>query len=361
MKKIKTIFLLLISVMLLTGCNSEVFTYSGEEQFFELSGADTDTVNAEGAKVIVGSGQAFVEINEETRDYDTYVKGEHKIKKKDGYYRYYFVNMNEVTGNKYGTEEAIKINDETYGELELNVYGEYDYRITNIKDFANAYVKVDPTEFLEIQEFVNKAVVDTIVEEVVKLEVKFSDLPSYAETIKQTAIKTLEDKGITCSRLEIQSIGLTNESMNLVQDIESNAIILKNYIQNTTWIASDKSEMIFDKDRFNWYLNQNDHTDNVQYGSYIFYSGDLAVDYITTDLKSFGVTRSELDTLFASNEKYDASNFVVFNIKLEGYTINGQSTTLNKDIYWYGFLLNNNQNLQVVNMITATYYNFTKK
>ena len=62
-----------------------------------------------------------------------------------------------------------------------------------------------------------------------------------------------------------------------------------------------------------------------------------------------------------SNDKYDASNFVVFNIKLDGYTINGQSTTLNKDIYWYGFLLNNNQSLQVVNMTTATYYNFTKK
>ena len=102
--------------------------------------------------------------------------------------------------------------------------------------------------------------------------------------------------------------------MNLVQDVESNAIMLKTYIQNTTWIATDKSEMIFDKDRFNWYLNQSDHSDNVQYGSYVFYSGDLAVDYITTDLKSFGVTKGELDTLFASNDKYifNVSGFMLY-------------------------------------------------
>lgn len=361
MKKARYILLLLMGVVLLTGCDSQTFQYSGDEVFFELSGLDTDEINANGAKVIVESNQAFLEINEDTKDYDTYSNGEHKIKKKPSYYKYYFVNLKEVKDNKFGTETPIKIQDETYGELELNVYGKYDYEISNINQFTAAFVKVDSSKFLDIDEFVKDLLVSTIASEVVSLDVKFTDLPSYAETIKESTIEVLKKNGINCALLDIQGINLTDESQKIVTHMEHNNIMLKTFIQNSTWIATDGSELIFDKLRFNWYLNQNDHSDNVQYGDYTFYIDELAVDYITTDLKSYGVTRSELENLFASSEKYDSSNFVVFSINLEGYTINGTNTTVNKTIYWYGFLLNNNRTLQVVNMNTATYYNFNRK
>ena len=103
------------------------------------------------------------------------------------------------------------------------------------------------------------------------------------------------------------------------------------------------------------------YTDNFQYGDFKFYIDEMAVEYITEDLKSFGVTKDELLKLFDSNANYNQDNFVVFEINLVGYTIGGKDTVVNQPIYWYGFLLNNNQNLQVVNMSTATYYNFTKK
>jgi hypothetical protein len=161
--------------------------------------------------------------------------------------------------------------------------------------------------------------------------------------------------------MTIQGMNLTDESMGKAAAIDTNNIMLKMFVQNTTWIASDNSEIIFDKDRFNWYLNQNDHTDNVQYGDYVFYVGDLAVEYITKDLKSFGVTTAELESLFASDDEFGRENFVVFEINLTGYVIGGQETIVNSPIYWYGFLLKNDKNLQVVNMSTATYYNFTRK
>lgn len=361
MKKVKYTLLLLISALLLTGCNYQTFQYSGNEVFFELSGTDIDEINANGAKIVVSKDQAFLEINEETKDYDTYSSGEHKIDKKTSYYKYYFIKLDEVKGNTFGTDQPIKIYDETYGELELNVNGKYDYEISSINQFTAAFIKVDPSEFLDIDEFVRKILVDTIAKEVVGLDVKYTDLPSYAETIKEATIEVLKKNGILCNSLDIQSINLTESSQKLVAHMEHNNIMLKTYIQNSTWIASDGSELILDKQRFNWYLNQNDHSDNVQYGDYTFYIDELAVDYITTDLRSYGVTNSELENLFASSDKYDISNFVVFNINLEAYTINGTNTTVNKAIYWYGFLLNNNQTLQVVNMNTATYYNFTRK
>ena len=137
--------------------------------------------------------------------------------------------------------------------------------------------------------------------------------------------------------------------------------MFKLFINNTTWIASDSSEMQFYEKDFKWYQNQGVYTDNFQYGDFKFYIDEMAVEYITEDLKSFGVTKDELLKLFDSNANYNQDNFVVFEINLVGYTIGGKDTVVNQPVYWYGFLLNNNQNLQVVNMSTATYYNFTKK
>lgn len=361
MRQVKYILLLLIIVILLTGCNYQTYQYSGDEVFFELSGADIDEINANGAKVVVNKNQAFLEINEDTKDYATFSSGNHKIKKKNSYYKYYFIKFEEIKDNNFGTEIPVKIYDETYGELELKFFGKYDYEITSINQFTSSFVKVDQSEFLEIGEFVNKKLVDTISEEVINLDVKYTDLPAYVGTIKDATIEELKKHGITCNQLNIQSINLTEESQEKVYHMEHNNLMLVTYIQSSTWIASDDSELIFDKNRFNWYLNKKDHSDNFQYGDYTFYIDEMAVDYITNDLKSYGVTKSELDKLFASSDKYDISNFVVFHINLEAYTINGTNTTVNKPIYWYGFLLNNNQTLQVVNMNTATYYNFTRK
>ena len=361
MKSLKIIFMLLISLLILTGCGIEIYEYDGSEKFYELSGIATDEINANGAKVIVSGNQAFVELNDDTNDYAIYTKGEYKIKKKDDYYQYYFIRLEHVNDNKFLAKEPIVLTDETYGTLELKAEGTYDYKISNIYYFMYSFVKVDSNEFMELGEYVDSILLDTIVEEITKLDVKFSDLYSYSETIEQSTIKGLEKKGITCSRLDITSIELTEESLSKVKAIDVNNLNFKSYIQNTTWIAADNSEMIFDIGRFNWYLNKGDYSDNVQYGDYTFYSDTMAVKYITEDLKSYGVSQSVLDKLFASNEKYDTSNFVVFSINLEGYTIDGKVTTVNKPIYWYGFLLNNNQNLQVFNMNTEKYYNFTKK
>ena len=70
---------------------------------------------------------------------------------------------------------------------------------------------------------------------------------------------------------------MIEDSKEIVAAFEYNETMLKTYIQNTTWIASDNSKIIFDKERFNWYLNQNDHSDNLQYGDYVFYTGSPAV------------------------------------------------------------------------------------
>lgn len=136
----------------------------------------------------------------------------------------------------------------------------------------------------------------------------------------------------------------------------------KSLVENTSWVASDNSEMVFEEKDFKWYKSQDDHSDNYYYGTYEFYIGEEAVEFITTDLSSYNVTEEELEGIFARNANYSRENFVVFNLNYDGITIDGETTKpSNSLVPWYGFILDDNTVLDVANMNTGTYYSFTKK
>lgn len=359
MKVIKKVLLLFVMSLLLTACNVNTYDYTGDEIVYSLGEDATSDINTNGAIVEVGNNQAFIELSED--DYDIHTKGDRDIDKKDEYYKYYFISLNKVSGNKFGSTQPITLEDEKYGSLELNYFGTYDFEISNIKTFMKIYLKENNNSINEIQDYVKTHVVDSLNNEILNIDVDFTELASHRSAIAESVIKELEKKGILCSNFDIQSINLTDESQKKVQKISSNEVMFKTLIQNTTWVATDKSEIqMFEKD-FKWYKVAGEYEDNYQYGDFKFYIGEMAVEYITQDLKSFGVTLTELEKLFASDEEFSQDNFVVFDINLVGYKIDGEETVVNSPIYWYGFLLNNNQNLQVVNMNTATYYNFAKK
>lgn len=135
-----------------------------------------------------------------------------------------------------------------------------------------------------------------------------------------------------------------------------------NEMANTTWIASDGSEMIFGETEMNWYKDEGIHDDNYYTGTYEYYRGEKAVDFITTELSEYGVTKQELYDLFERNEDRKEENFVVFNLVYSGIIIGGETTVPTRPLVpWYGFILNDGTYLDVVNMNTASYYSFTKK
>lgn len=136
----------------------------------------------------------------------------------------------------------------------------------------------------------------------------------------------------------------------------------KSIVENTKWIASDGSEMIFGKKELRWYQKEGHYDDNYYFGEYEFFIGDHAIEFITTDLSSYGVTKTELESLFERNEEYNRDNFVVFNIEYDGIKMNGETTAPTVSLVpWFGFILEDNTYLDVANMNTGTYYSFTKK
>ena len=133
-------------------------------------------------------------------------------------------------------------------------------------------------------------------------------------------------------------------------------------LRNTTWIENSGSEMVFTSKTVNWYKTEGKHDDNYYSGTYKKYVGKAAVNYITTELASYNVTKEELQTLFDNSEVYDESNFIVLDVNYE-YTIIGgeKNTPTNPRTPYFGFILSDGEELYIANMNTGSYLNFTKK
>lgn len=149
---------------------------------------------------------------------------------------------------------------------------------------------------------------------------------------------------------------IENKDENITPSVTNNAMA------NTSWIASDNSEMVFTSISFNWYKDKGVYTDNYYTGTYKFYIGEDAVNYITTELSSYGVTKEELNSLFDRVEEYSVDNFVVFDFSYLTSKLNGQVSTVTENkAPWFGFILKDGTYLDVANMNTGTYYKFNKK
>ena len=130
---------------------------------------------------------------------------------------------------------------------------------------------------------------------------------------------------------------------------------------NTSWLFDDDSEIKFGSVTYNWYRDENVYDDNYYTGTYKYYIGEEAVDFITTDLSSYGVTRDELERIFEASESYNKENFIVLVLSKTGAYINGSYQTSVMDTPYYGFILKDGTYLDIANMNTASYTSLTLK
>ncbi len=129
--------------------------------------------------------------------------------------------------------------------------------------------------------------------------------------------------------------------------------------------TNDGSLLVFEKDgTFRYYQSAEDFTDNYFEGTYKFYVGADAVDYITTDLSNYSVTEDELKRIFDNTEEYDESNFVCFTLNNEACYMDGENAI--EEPYqtpYFGFCLEEDGDLylDIANMNSANYHLFIAK
>lgn len=363
LNKAMSMFLLGISIFLLTGCKKlEEYKYSGNLFYKEMSDSDAEAITEEGALIIVDDNQFFIRIDEDFK-YKVYSKGEHELEKEENDYSYYFVSMDKFSDNKYGTATPMVYEDKEYGELELNYFGTYDYEISDSKKFVKNYTEALEDNEMTLEDYISYAVVEEIAKQINELEIdNYAEIPVNFTDIEEKVTEGLESNGIKLSNLEIDSIKLTDESEDKVTKADTAKMVGALYIKNNSWIATDGSEMKFGDGTMYWYQTEGAYNDNYYYGKYEFYIGEEAINYITTELSSYGVTREEIEELFERNEEYNVENFVVFDMIYDGIVLNGVTTVPNRpQVPWYGFILNDYTYLNVANMNTGSYYNFTRK
>lgn len=127
--------------------------------------------------------------------------------------------------------------------------------------------------------------------------------------------------------------------------------------------ADDGSQMVFNEDQgFGWYQSKDEKDDNYYAGTYDFYMGQDAMDYLTGDLSEYGITKEEMQFYFDRNKEYKLDNFVCFTLHNQSFLLNGEEQlSEEKETHYFGFLLKDGTFLDVANMITGTYHGFSKE
>ncbi len=138
-----------------------------------------------------------------------------------------------------------------------------------------------------------------------------------------------------------------------------------NIFAEENWLETNSNSYIVTEsgNKFKYYKDKGVYDDNYYEGHYKFYMGEDAYRYVTEDLSSYGVTKNELDGLFARNDDYDKSNFVCLVLENEKCIMDGEDIYAGRSAVvtpYYGFFLRNGNDaaLDVANMNKAEYYYF---
>lgn len=124
--------------------------------------------------------------------------------------------------------------------------------------------------------------------------------------------------------------------------------------------GSDKSVLYLNNDNtYSWYMNDSVHDDNYYSGSYSYYNGMDAINYVIKNFSEYGLTYDKQMDFFGDG-KYDIDEYYVLVLNCNDAVINGKSDDKVKGIIpYYGFYDDDKDTLSMINMKTGNNANFT--
>lgn len=135
------------------------------------------------------------------------------------------------------------------------------------------------------------------------------------------------------------------------------------YFAGTAWTASnDNSQWVFDADgSFHWYQSRQVTDDNYYAGTYQFYVGQEAWDYLLAYFSDMGLTEEDLLGVINDRPEYSLERFVCLVATNESFLLDGEEQlSAPTQTHYFGFLLENGSYLNIANMTTGSSYAFTK-
>lgn len=168
--------------------------------------------------------------------------------------RVYYVNLLNITGNKFGSPQPKKITDEKYGMLEVTFFGEYAFQVKDPVVLVQNVIGANPKDSVTYDEIVGSQLKSKFVEQLTqaislvmrKHKVSFGDMGMYGTDISEEMNTILNESwrqkyGLEITDVALADINLTEESMTKVNKIDD-ATIFSNANLQSGLIASATAE-----------------------------------------------------------------------------------------------------------------------
>ncbi|MCX4364153.1 MAG: SPFH domain-containing protein [Bacilli bacterium] len=147
--------------------------------------------------------------------------------------RVYYVNLLNITGNKFGSSNTENVFDPVYGSVEINFYGEYSFKVVDPTILVSNLIGANPKDTVTVDEVVGGQLkmqfasnVSTCISNLMtKNNISFNTVQSYKNDVV-TAMNTLLDESWHNQYgLEIQDVALninaSEESKKIIREVDA--------------------------------------------------------------------------------------------------------------------------------------------
>ena len=166
--------------------------------------------------------------------------------------RVYYVNLLNITGNKFGSPQPKKITDDEYGMLEVTFFGEYAFKVADPIVLVQSVIGANPKDTVTYEDLLGSQLKGKFVEKITvaittvmrKHKIPFGDIGMYGSDISDEMNVVLDESwkqnyGLEITDVALQDINLTDESMARVSKIDdakrfSNPAMQSGLIANAT-------------------------------------------------------------------------------------------------------------------------------
>jgi len=126
------------------------------------------------------------------------------------------------------------------------------------------------------------------------------------------------------------------------------------------WVGEGGTLLDFKTDgSFVWFQNKDNPKDNYISGTYVFYKGQEAMDYITNDLSQFALTNEIQQKYMEADKKRILDNYYCVVLTNTLLVVDNVETVGQTFTYYMGFYIDEDKMLEFINMGTVNYAKFT--
>ena len=159
--------------------------------------------------------------------------------------RVYYVNLLNVTGNKFGSPQPRKITDDKYGMIEVTFYGEYAFKVTDPAILIQNVIGANPKDTITYDEIIGSQLKSKFIEKISEAiskvmrihHVTFGDILMYNSDITNEMNNILDESwksqyGLEITDVALADINLTDESMQRVNKVDEATIFANSNMQS---------------------------------------------------------------------------------------------------------------------------------